>query len=108
MTRSKIKQRLAQIRGRIAELQEKERALAVEEEMADDAANMKLIKKHRISPERLKLLNSLREEEVRRILERREAELNENEDREENDAEEGNEDTEKYDDTEQDRNRRAR
>ena len=71
MTRSKIKQRLASIRGRIAELQEKERALAIEEEMADDAANMKLIKKHKISPEKLKVLNSLKEEEVRQILERR-------------------------------------
>ena len=81
MTRSKIKQRLASIRGRIAELQEKERALAVEEEMADDAANMKLIKKHKISPERLKILNSLKEEEVREILERRDEELDENNDR---------------------------
>ena len=75
MTRSKIKQRLASIRGRIAELQEKERALAIEEEMADDAANMKLIKKHKISPEKLKVLNSLKEEEVRQILEKRGKEL---------------------------------
>ena len=92
MTRSKIKQRLASIRGRIAELQEKERALAVEEEMADDAANMKLIKKHKISPERLKILNSLKEEEVREILERRDEELDENKDRnkkEDNSREQG-------------------
>ena len=92
MTRSKIKQRLASIRGRIAELQEKERALAVEEEMADDAANMKLIKKHKISPERLKILNSLKEEEVREILERRDEEFDENKDRnkkEDNSREQG-------------------
>lgn len=92
MTRSKIKQRLASIRGRIAELQERERALALEEEMADDAANMKLIKKHRISPERLKMLNSLKEEEIREILERREEELDENKDRneKENNRKKGN------------------
>ena len=82
MTRTKIKQRLASIRGRIAELQEKERALEVEEEMADDAANMKIIKKHKISPERLKILNSLKEEEVRKILERRVEELGEDADEE--------------------------
>ena len=89
MTRSKIKQRLASIRGRIAELQEKERALAIEEEMADDAANMKLIKKHKISPEKLKVLNSLKEEEVRQILEKRGKELGATRTEEELDGEEG-------------------
>ena len=51
--------------------------------MAEDAETMKIIKKYKISSERLQMLNKLSEDEVRNLLQKREQEkedsTNENE-----------------------------
>ena len=42
--------------------------------MAEDAETMKIIKKYKISSERLQMLNKLSEDEVRNLLQKREQE----------------------------------
>ncbi len=42
--------------------------------MAEDAETMKIIKKYKISSERLQMLNRLSEDEVRQLLQKREQE----------------------------------
>ena len=62
------------VREQIAQLQAKEKDLAEQKQMAEDAETMKIIKKYKISSERLQILNRLSEDEVRQLLQKREQE----------------------------------
>ena len=83
MSVERISTQLKKVREQIAQLQEKEKDLAEQKQMAEDAETMKIIKKYKISSERLQMLNKLSEDEVRNLLQKREQEkevsTNENE-----------------------------
>ena len=83
MSVERINSQLNKVREQIAQLQEKEKDLAEQKQMAEDAETMKIIKKYKISSERLQMLNRLSEDEVRNLLQKREQEkedsTNENE-----------------------------
>ena len=83
MSVERINSQLKKVREQIAQLQEKEKDLAEQKQMAEDAETMKIIKKYKISSERLQMLNRLSEDEVRQLLQKREQEkedsTNENE-----------------------------
>ena len=49
--------------------------------MAEDAEAMKIIRKYKISPEKLQLLNKISESEIRKILEEKEKETTEHEEK---------------------------
>lgn len=83
MSVERINLQLKKVREQIAQLQAKEKDLAEQKQMAEDAETMKIIKKYKISSERLQILNRLSEDEVRQLLQKREQEkedsTNENE-----------------------------
>ena len=83
MSVERIDSQLKKVREQIAQLQAKEKDLAEQKQMAEDAETMKIIKKYKISSERLRMLNRLSEDEVRQLLQKREQEkegsTNENE-----------------------------
>ena len=83
MTKERIERELTKVRQQIAQLQAKEKDLAEQKQMAEDAEAMKIIRKYKISSERLQMLNKLSEDEVRNLLQKREQEkedsTNENE-----------------------------
>lgn len=84
MSVERINSQLKKVREQIAQLQAKEKDLAEQKQMAEDAeAMMKIIRKYKISSERLQMLNKLSEDEVRNLLQKREQEkedsTNENE-----------------------------
>jgi phosphoribosylanthranilate isomerase len=70
----RIDSQLKKVREQIAQLQAKEKDLAEQKQMAEDAETMKIIKKYKISSERLRMLNRLSEDEVRQLLQKREQE----------------------------------
>lgn len=74
MSVERINSQLNKVREQIAQLQEKEKDLAEQKQMAEDAETMKIIKKYKISSERLQMLNRLSEDEVRQLLQKREQE----------------------------------
>ena len=74
MSVERINSQLNKVREQIAQLQEKEKDLAEQKQMAEDAETMKIIKKYKISSERLQILNRLSEDEVRQLLQKREQE----------------------------------
>ena len=74
MTKERIIKELEKIYAQIAELQEKARDLEEQKQMAEDAEAMKIIKKHKISSEKLQLLNKVSEDEILRLLAQREKE----------------------------------
>ena len=74
MSVERISTQLKKVREQIAQLQEKEKDLAEQKQMAEDAETMKIIKKYKISSERLRMLNRLSEDEVRQLLQKREQE----------------------------------
>jgi precorrin-2 methylase len=74
MKAERIGTKLDRVREQIAVLQSKERELSEQKQMAEDAETMKMIKKYRISPEKLQIMNSLSEDEVKGILAKRETE----------------------------------
>ena len=74
MSVERINLQLKKVREQIAQLQAKEKDLAEQKQMAEDAETMKIIKKYKISSERLQMLNRLREDEVRQLLQKREQE----------------------------------
>ncbi len=74
MSLERIETQLKKVRGQIAQLQAKEKDLAEQKQMAEDAEAMKIIRKYRISSERLQMLNRLSEDEVRQLLQKREQE----------------------------------
>ena len=67
-----IWKRVENLRGQMADMKEKERELVGQARAAEDAESMKILKKNRITPAQLKLLNSLKEEEIRKILKEKE------------------------------------
>jgi len=75
----RINSQLKKVREQIVQLQEKEKDLAEQKQMAEDAETMKIIKKYKISSERLQILNRLSEDEVRQLLQKREQEGSTNE-----------------------------
>ena len=79
MSVERINAQLKKVREQIAQLQD----LAEQKQMAEDAEAMKIIRKYKISSERLQMLNKLSEDEVRNLLQKREQEkedsTNENE-----------------------------
>lgn len=76
MSVERINSQLKKVREQIAQLQEKEKEkdLAEQKQMAEDAEAMKIIRKYKISSERLQMLNKLSEDEVRNLLQKREQE----------------------------------
>lgn len=74
MSVKRINLQLKKVREQIAQLQAKEKDLAEQKQMAEDAETMKIIKKYKISSERLQMLNRLSEDEVRQLLQKREQE----------------------------------
>ena len=90
MTKERIGKELEKVRKQLAALQAKEKDLDTQRQMAEDAEAMKIIKKYKISPEKLALLNKVSEGEILQILEKREKERTENgrtEDKEEREKE---------------------
>ena len=74
MSVERIDSQLKKVREQIAQLQSKEKDLTEQKQMAEDAETMKIIKKYKISSERLQMLNRLSEDEVRQLLQKREQE----------------------------------
>ena len=74
MSVERINLQLKKVREQIAQLQAKEKDLVEQKQMAEDAETMKIIKKYKISSERLQILNRLSEDEVRQLLQKREQE----------------------------------
>ncbi|MBQ2935880.1 MAG: DUF4315 family protein [Lachnospiraceae bacterium] len=81
MTKERIEKELTKVRQQIAQLQAKEKDLAEQKQMAEDAEAMKIIKKYKISSEKLQLLNKLSEDEIARLLAQREKETLSNEEK---------------------------
>ena len=71
MTKERINKELAKVREQLASLQAKEKDLDEQRQMAEDAEAMKIIKKYKISPEKLHLLNKVSEAEILCILEQK-------------------------------------
>ena len=74
MSVERINSQLKKVREQIAQLQSKEKDLTEQKQMAEDAETMKIIKKYKISSERLQMLNRLSEDEVRQLLQKQEQE----------------------------------
>ena len=74
MTKERIVKELSKVRGQVAELQEKQKDLESQLQMAEDAEKMKFIEKNKISLERLILLNRISEEEILSLLRKKEQE----------------------------------
>lgn len=74
MTKERIEKELSKVRGQLAELQEKQKDLESQLQMAEDAEKMKFIEKNKISLERLILLNKVSEEEILSLLKKKEQE----------------------------------
>ena len=81
MTKERIEKELTKVRQQIVQLQAKEKDLAEQKQMAEDAEVMKIIKKYKISSEKLQLLNKLSEDEIARLLAQREKETLSNEEK---------------------------
>ena len=75
MTKDRIEKELTKVHDQLAALQIKAKDLEEQRQMAEDAEAMKIIKKHRISSEKLQLLNKLSEDEIFRLLAEREKEI---------------------------------
>ena len=71
MSVERINTQLKKVREQITQLQAKEKDLAEQKQMAEDAEAMKIIRKYKISSERLQVLNKLSEDEVRQLLQKR-------------------------------------
>ena len=74
MTKERIVKELSKVRGQLAELQEKQKDLESQLQMAEDAEKMKFIEKNKISLERLILLNKVSEEEILKKKKKKEQE----------------------------------
>ena len=74
MTKERIVKELSKVRKQLAELQEKQKDLESQLQMAEDAEKMKFIEKNKISLEHLILLNKVSEEEILGLLRKKEQE----------------------------------
>lgn len=79
MTKERIYKELDKVRGQIAQLQAKEKDLEEQRQLTEDAEAMKIIKKYKISSEKLMLLNRISEDEILCLLKGKEKEDVENE-----------------------------
>ena len=79
MTKDRIEKELTKVHDQLAALQIKAKDLEEQRQMTEDAEAMKIIKKHKISSEKLQLLNKLSEDEIFRLLAEREKEIKNNE-----------------------------
>ena len=74
MTKERIEKELLKVREQLADLQEKQKDLESQLQMAEDAEKMKFIEKNKISLERLILMNKVSEEEILHLLKKKEQE----------------------------------
>lgn len=81
MTKEKIAKELDKVRQQIIQLQAKEKDLEEQKQMAEDAEAMKIIKKYKISSEKLQLLNKFSEDEILHLLAEKEKEITRNEEK---------------------------
>ena len=82
MTKERIVKELSKVREQLAGLQARERDLAEQLQMAEDAEKMKFIEKNKISLDRLILLNKVSEEIMRLLKEKEQKEAAQSEERE--------------------------
>ena len=74
VTKERIIKELSKVRKQLAELEEKQKDLERQLQMAEDAEKMKFIEKNKISLEHLILLNKVSEEEILSLLRKKEQE----------------------------------
>lgn len=74
MTKERIEKELQKVRQQLATLQERQKDLEEQLQMAEDAEKMKIIEKNKISLDRLILLNKVSEEEILHLLKQKEQE----------------------------------
>ncbi|WP_251500508.1 cell envelope biogenesis protein TolA [Otoolea muris] len=74
MTKERIIKELSKVRKQLVELEEKQKDLESQLQMAEDAEKMKFIEKNKISLEHLILLNKVSEEEILSLLRKKEQE----------------------------------
>ena len=74
MTKERIEKELQKVRQQLASLQERQKDLEEQLQMAEDAEKMKFIEKNKISLDRLILLNKVSEEEILHLLKQKEQE----------------------------------
>ena len=68
VTKERIEKELQKVRQQLATLQERQKDLEEQLQMAEDAEKMKFIEKNKISLDRLILLNKVSEEEILLLL----------------------------------------
>ena len=71
MTRDRMSEVLSKYYGQLEQLKKKISEVEEQKQMAEDAESMKIIHKLKISPEQLRLLNDLSEQEIHQFLEQR-------------------------------------
>ena len=74
VTKERIVKELSKVRKQLADLQERQKDLESQLQMAEDAEKMKFIEKNKISLEHLILLNKVSEEEILSLLRKKEQE----------------------------------
>ena len=74
MTKERIVKELSKVRKQLADLQERQKDLESQLQMAEDAEKMKFIEKNKISLDHLILLNKVSEEEILSLLRKKEQE----------------------------------
>ena len=74
MTKERIEKELQKVRQQLATVQERQKDLEEQLQMAEDAEKMKFIEKNKISLDRLILLNKVSEEEILHLLKQKEQE----------------------------------
>ena len=74
MTKERIIKELSKVRRQLADLQERQKDLESQLQMASDAEKLKFIEKNKISLDRLILLNKVSEEEILSLLRKKEQE----------------------------------
>ena len=79
MTREQLQKKIEKVQYQILELQEREKELIAEKEMADMAASREIIEKKKISPEMLTMLSRYSEQEIRLMLEEKKQKEGKNE-----------------------------
>ncbi len=77
MNKERIEKELLRVNDQLAALQARAKELEEQKQMAEDAETMKIIKKHKISSEKLQLLNKLSEDEILQLLKEKETKRNE-------------------------------
>jgi hypothetical protein len=74
MTKERIEKELSKVREQLTGLQDRQKDLEEQLQMAEDAEKMRFIEKNKISLERLILLNKVSEEEILHLLKQKEQE----------------------------------